>query len=400
MTGRKNVDETVNIANGGRRLRPAVDELEGSLIRKVAETNIGRDDVIPLWFGEPDLPTPDYIKQALVQAVADDHVFYAQNRGIPPLREAIADYSSQLIGREIKVDRITAAVSGMAAIMLTSEVLVDNGDNVVVVGPVWPNCKGTVFIMGGEARTAPLRADEGGQWHLDLDDIKSRCDARTRAVFVNSPGNPTGWIMEQDQQRELLEFTRARGIYLISDEVYIRLIYDRPRAPSFLDIAKPEDRVIVINSFSKTWSMTGWRLGWLTHPADLGPDFSKLNEFNIASPTTFVQHAGVVAVRDGEPFVTEMVERYRRNRDLVFQRLGAMPRVTLSRPEGAFYAFFSVDGMTDSVEYARHLIAETGVGLAPGRAFGEEGEGWLRLCFAAEADTLSAAMDRLEPAFS
>ena len=394
------MNETVNIANGGRRLRPAVDELEGSLIRKVAEMNIGRDDVIPLWFGEPDLPTPDYIKQALVQAVTDDHVFYAQNRGIPPLRETIAAYSSHLIGRDIDVDRITASVSGMAAIMLTSEVLVDNGDNVVVVGPVWPNCKGTVFIMGGEARTAPLHADETGQWHLDLDDIRCRCDERTRAVFVNSPGNPTGWIMEQDQQRKLLEFTRERGIYLISDEVYIRLIYDRPRAPSFLDIAEPEDRVIVINSFSKTWSMTGWRLGWLTHPADLGPDFSKLNEFNIASPTTFVQHAGVVAMRDGEPFVTEMVERYRRNRDLVFQRLGAMPRVTLSRPEGAFYAFFSVDGMIDSVEYARHLIAETGVGLAPGRAFGEEGEGWLRLCFAAEADTLSAAMDRLEPAFS
>ena len=392
--------EIVKIANGGRRLRPAVDELEGSLIRKVAETNIGRDDVIALWFGEPDLPTPEFIKEAVTQAISDDYVFYAQNRGIPPLREAIAEYSTDLVGRQIGVDRITASVSGMAAIMLTSEVLVDNGDNVVVVGPVWPNCKGTVFIMGGEARTAPLRANDVGQWYLDLDDVRSRCDDRTRAVFVNSPGNPTGWIMEQTQQRELLDFTRERGIYLISDEVYIRLTYDRARAPSFLDIAEPDDRVIVINSFSKTWSMTGWRLGWLTHPPDLGPDLSKLNEFNIASPTTFVQHAGVVAIREGEPFVAEMVERYRRNRDLVFQRLGAMPRVTLSKPEGAFYAFFKVDRMTDSVAYACELIAETGVGLAPGRAFGEDGEGWLRLCFAAEADTLSAAMDRLEPVLS
>jgi len=394
------VNETVNIANGGRRLRPAIDALEGSLIRKVADANLGREDLIALWFGEPDLPTPDYIKQAVTRALEDDHVFYAQNRGIPPLRETIAEYSSSLIGREIGVDRITVSVSGMAAIMLTSELLVDNGDNVVVVGPVWPNCKGTVFVMGGEARTAPLRPDADGQWHLDLDDIRDQCDERTRAVFVNSPGNPTGWIMEQEQQRELLEFTRERSIYLISDEVYIRLIYDRPRAPSFLDIAEPDDRVIVINSFSKTWSMTGWRLGWLTHPPDIGPDLSKLNEFNIASPTTFVQHAGVTAIREGEPFVTEMVERYRRNRNLVYQRLGAMPRVTLSKPEGAFYAFFKVDGMTDSVEYARELIAETGVGLAPGRAFGEAGEGWLRLCFAAEADTLSKAMDRLAPALS
>jgi aspartate aminotransferase len=215
---------------------------------------------------------------------------------------------------------------------------------------------------------------------------------------VNSPGNPTGWIMEQDQQRELLDFCRERGIYVISDEVYIRLIYDRPRAPSFLDICEPDDPVIVINSFSKTWSMTGWRLGWLTHPPHLGPDLSKLNEFNVASPTTFVQHAGVTAIREGEGFVAEMVEGYRRNRDLVFQRLAAMPKVRLSRPEGAFYAFFAVDGMTDSFEYAKQLIAETGVGLAPGRAFGPEGEGWMRLCFAAEPDTLSEALDRLEPA--
>jgi aspartate aminotransferase len=391
------VDHSDNIA---RRVRPAIDDLEGSLIRKVADANMGRDDVIALWFGEPNVATPDYIKRAATRALADDHVFYAQNRGIPPLRETIAEYSSNLIGRPIDVDRITVAVSGMAAIMLTSQLLVDNGDNVLVVGPVWPNCKGTVFVMGGEARTIPLRPDADGAWHLDLDDIRAACDARTRAVFVNSPGNPTGWIMEEDQQRKLLDFARERGIYVISDEVYIRLIYDRPRAPSFLDICEPDDPVIVINSFSKTWSMTGWRLGWLTHPPHLGPDLSKLNEFNVASPTTFVQHAGVVAIREGEPLVAEMVEGYRRNRDLVFQRLAAMPKVRLSRPEGAFYAFFAVDGMADSFEYAKQLIAETGVGLAPGRAFGPEGEGWMRLCFAAEPDTLSAAMDRLAPALS
>jgi aspartate aminotransferase len=206
--------------------------------------------------------------------------------------------------------------------------------------------------------------------------------------------------METEQQRELLSFARERGVYVVSDEVYVRLIYDRARAPSFLDIAESDDRVIVVNSFSKSWSMTGWRLGWLTHPPDLGPIFSKLNEFNVASPTTFVQHAGVVAMRDGEPFVQEMVERYRRNRDLVFQRLAGMSRVRLARPEGAFYAFFAVDGMTDSVAYAKQLIAETGVGMAPGRAFGESGEGWLRLCFASDAETLSTALDRLEPALS
>jgi aspartate aminotransferase len=383
-----------------RVARPAIENLEGSRIRQVAESNIGRDDVIPLWFGEPDLPTPDFIKQAARDALSDDHVFYAQNRGIPLLRETIATYSTDLIGCPIDIDRVTVSASGMAAIMLVSQALVDAGDNVLIVGPLWPNCAGTVEVMGGEARAVPLKPDENGVWHLDMNDIVAACDDRTRAIYVNSPGNPTGWVMERGQQLELLNFARERGVYVVSDEVYMRLTYDRPIAPSFLDIATPDDQVIIVNSFSKSWSMTGWRLGWLTHPPVLGSIFSKLNEFNIASPTTFVQHAGVVAMRDGEPFIIEMVERYRRNRDLVFQRLGAMPKVTLARPEGAFYAFFAVDGMSDSVAYAKELIAETGVGMAPGRAFGEFGEGWMRLCFAAEAATLSMALDRLEPALS
>jgi aspartate/methionine/tyrosine aminotransferase len=305
-----------------------------------------------------------------------------------------------LYGKAIGVERITVTVSGMNAIMLVSELLIDAGDNMIVIGPIWPNCRETVHIMGGEARDVLLKPDESGRWRLDLEEIMAACDDRTRGVFVNSPGNPTGWMMENDEQRALLEFCRSRGIYVIADEVYARLAYDRDRAPSFLDVAESDDLLIVINSFSKSWSMTGWRLGWLTHPEAIGRSLSKLNEFNIASPATFIQHAGIVAVREGEDFVRETVERYRRNRDLVFQRLAAMPRVTLARPEGAFYAFFALDGMTDSVACARELIERTGVGLAPGLAFGKGGEGWMRLCFAAEAATLSSALDRLEPAFT
>ena len=384
----------------GRRIRHAIETLDGSLIRKVAETNIGRDDVIALWFGEPNVATPDFVKQAAVKALDDDHVFYAQNRGIPPLREILSDYVSRLHGRPIGVDRLTVTASGMNAIMLVSEVLIDNGDNMVVVGPVWPNCRQTVHIMGGEPRQVALKPDQNGRWQLDFDELFDACDARTRAIFVNSPGNPTGWVMSDEEQRALLDECKRRGLYVIADEVYIRLCYDRAKAPSFLDFAAPDDPLIVINSFSKSWSMTGWRLGWLTHPPALGDVFSVLNEFNIASPTTFVQHAGVAAVRDGDDFIQETVEGYRRNRDLVFQRLAGMPKVSLYRPEGAFYAFFAVDGMTDSLAYAKQLIADTGVGLAPGRAFGEAGEGWLRLCFASEPALLSQALDRLEPALS
>ena len=251
--------------------------------------------------------------------------------------------------------------------------------------------------MGGETRIVPLIAGEDGGWRLDLDRLLDACDDRTVGVLVNSPANPTGWVMTAEDQRTLLESCRERGIYVIADEVYIRLAYNAPRAPSFLDIAEEDDRVLVVNSFSKSWSMTGWRLGWLTHAPGLGDAFAKLNEYNLASPVTFVQHAGITAIEEGEPFVESLLERYRRNRDLVVQRLGAMRRVRLPRPDGAFYAFFAVDGVSDSLALAHRLIETAGVGLAPGRAFGEAGEGRLRLCFAAGADTLSQALDRLEP---
>ena len=383
-----------------RPMRPEIERLGGSLIRAVAEANIGRGDVIPLWFGEPDTATPDFIKEAAVRALAADRVFYTQNRGIPPLREAIAAYASGLHGRDIGTDRITVTASGMNAIMLCSQLIVAPGDNIVAVGPIWPNCVETVHVMGGETRIVPLEADGGTGWRLDLDRLLDACDDRTVGVLVNSPANPTGWMMTADDQRALLESCRARGIYVIADEVYIRLAYNAPRAPSFLDIAEPDDRLLAINSFSKSWSMTGWRLGWLTHAPELGDAFAKLNEYNVASPTTFVQHAGITAIGEGEPFVESLLERYRRNRDLVVQRLGAMRRVRLPRPDGAFYAFFAVDGVSDSLALAHELIATAGVGLAPGRAFGEAGEGRLRLCFAAEADTLSRALDRLEPHLS
>ncbi|MAQ55314.1 MAG: aspartate aminotransferase [Rhodospirillales bacterium] len=381
-------------------VRLAIENLEGSLIREVAESNIGREDVIPLWFGEPSSATPKFIKKAAISSLNDDQVFYAQNRGIPPLRETLADYVSRLHNKPIGIDKLTVTASGMNAIMLVSQALINQNDNMVVVGPVWPNCCQTIQVMGGEARQVALHPDNNGRWQLDMDELFSLCDAKTRAIFINSPGNPTGWVMNESEQRSLLSECKRRGIYVVADEVYIRLFYDGKKAPSFLDFSEIDDPLIVINSFSKSWSMTGWRLGWLTHPPELGDVFSKLNEFNIASPTTFVQHAGIVAIREGEKFITQMVEDYRHNRDLVFQRLAALPKVKMSRPEAAFYAFFSIDGMTDSLEYAKHLIDTTGVGLAPGLAFGPAGEGWLRLCFAANQDILSQALDRLEPALS
>lgn len=378
-------------------IRPTIAELPSSKIREVANLGAGIDDVLPLWFGEPDRPTPDFINQAAISALNSGQTFYTANRGIPELRAALSDYMTDLHGLGIGIERISVTASAMNAIAVVMQALIDPGDNAVLVAPLWPNISACVRIMDGEPRFVRLDETESG-WRLDLDRLFSSVDRRTRAVFINSPSNPTGWMMPAEDQQRVLDWFRERGIWVIADEVYDRIAFGVPRAPSFLDIAEPDDLVIRINSFSKTWCMTGWRLGWVTAPAAFGPTLEKMTEYNVANAPSMAQHAGIVALRDGNRFVHETVERYRVSRDAVYQRLRAFPRVRLSLPEAAFYAFFEVDGIDDSLAFAKKLVREVRVGLAPGIAFGAQGEGHMRLCFAASVDTLSQAMDRLEPA--
>lgn len=381
------------------RLRPLVQEMTGSRIRAVSEAAFGKTGLIPLWFGESDRVTPDFVNAAAKKALDAGHTFYTPNRGIPELREAVAAYVEGLRKRPIDVERVTITASGVNAIMLVMQTIVDPGDNVVLVTPLWPNCADAVTALNGEPRRASLTPTDRG-WRLDVERLFALCDDRTRAIFVNSPGNPTGWMAKPEELRAILEFCRKRRIWAIADEVYERLVYDRPVSPSLLDFATPDDPVISINSFSKAWCMTGWRLGWLVAPAGLGDTLGKIIEFNMSAATSFVQHAGLAAIKEGEPFVAEIVEQYRQARDLVTQRLGGMRRVRMARPDAAFYAFFQVDGMSDSLAMAKEIVAKHGVGLAPGIAFGPEGEGWLRLCFATSKAKLSEALDRLEPALS
>jgi aspartate/methionine/tyrosine aminotransferase len=377
-------------------IREPIRDLPFSKIRAVSRLGMSMPDVSPLWFGEGDVPTPAFIADAAKQALDEGKTFYETNKGVPALVSELAAYQTRLYRRTIGAERITVTASGMNALIIAMQAIVDPGCNVVVVNPVWPNCRETVKIMGGEVRDVALDAKDG-RFALDLDKLFAACDAKTRALFVNSPGNPTGWMMPNAQQKDVLDFCRKRGIWIVSDEVYARIVYDRSVAPSFLEIAEDDDAVIAVNSFSKAWTMTGWRLGWLTAPPALSETFEKLNEFNISGPTSFVQRAGIVAVRDGEPFIASLTERYARARDLVTQRLGGMRRVRLLRPEAAFYAFFAVEGMTDSLATCRDLLTQARVGLAPGAAFGLGGEGHIRLCFAATLPKLTEALDRLAP---
>ena len=381
-------------------IRPAIEALEDSRIVEVWKLGFQVPDVIGLWVGEGDLPTPAFICDAAAEALKRGETFYTHKRGIPELRQALIDYHQRIYRIRLADDRIAVTSAGMNAMMLAMECLVGPGDNAVCVTPVWPNIFATVEIMGAEVRHLPLDPTPMG-WQLDLDRLFAACDERTRVIYLASPGNPSGWVMPRAQQLALLEFVRKRGVWIVADEVYARIVYDGAlAAPSFLELAEPDDALVVVNSFSKAWAMTGWRIGWMIMPARLTTIVDKLIEFNTSGAQPFLQRGCVAAIQQGEPFVAEMVARYRTARDLVLQRLGGMRRVHIVRPEAAFYTMFAVDGVTDSLAFAKRLVTETRVALATGSAFGPGGEGHLRLCFAASLDRLSQALDRLEPALS
>jgi aspartate/methionine/tyrosine aminotransferase len=379
-------------------IRKDILELEDSKIVDVWHRGLGKHGLIMLAVGEGDLATPKFIAEAAYKSLLAGETFYTYKRGIPELRRALAAYHKKHWGVAIADERIAITSAGMNAMMIAMETAIAAGDNLVAVSPVWPNIFATAEIMGGEVRMVALD-NEGDHWRLDLDKLFAACDGRTRVIYAASPGNPTGWVMGLDQIQAVIEFCRKRGIWFIADEVYNRLIYDRPVAPSALAVARPDDPVFVVNSFSKTWAMTGWRIGWMVMPLGLAPVVERLLEFNTSGGQAFLQRACVAALEQGEDFVAEQIARCRAGRDLVTQRLGGMKHVRVLRCEASFYLMFQVEGEADSHALALKLVDEAGVGLAPGAAFGAGGEGFLRLCFAAGTPRLAEAMDRLEPFF-
>jgi len=378
--------------------RPAVKALRSSKIREVANAGMGKEDVVAFWFGEPDEITPEFIRRAGIEALERGETFYTQNLGIPPLREALATYVSRLHrpvqDTAISADNIAVTSSGMSALMLTTQALVGAGDRVVIITPVWPNLVEIPRILGADAVTFPLTYSPAG-WTLDLERLCDTLTPGTRAVYINSPNNPTGWTITKDEQRVILEHCRRHGIWIIADDAYERLCFRSGIAPSFLELADTRDRIVSTNTFSKSWLMTGWRLGWIVAPTQLTPDLGTLLEYNTSCAPSFVQTAGVVAVEQGEPVIERTLARFRKARDFLTRELNAIPGVEATLPPGAMYSFFKVQGVTDSLAFCKRLVAESGLGLAPGIAFGPEGEGFIRWCFAAGEDRLQQGIDRL-----
>jgi aspartate/methionine/tyrosine aminotransferase len=395
-------------------MRSLIADLPASKIREVANAGMQRGgDVLAFWFGESDEVTPEAVRQAAADSLAKGETFYSHNLGLLELRTALAEYTARLHPR-VEVERIAATSSGVTALMVASQLLVGAGDEVVAVVPVWPNIAAQPAILGADVRRVALKPVQGA-WTLDLQALLDAITPRTRLLLVNAPNNPTGWTLKREEQQAILDHCRRTGTWIVADEVYERLYFEggatapsigearkgseAPAAPSFLDIASDDDRVVVTHSFSKSFLMTGWRLGWLVTPRGHADAVGKLIEFNSSCAPVFVQRGGLAALAGAAQTVPALVERLRVCRDTLVSGLRELPGVEVAAPPGGMYAFFRLAGEDDSLALAKRLAVDHGLGLAPGAAFGPEGEGWLRWCFASkDPSRLTQGLQRLRSA--
>lgn len=378
--------------------RPQVSALSSSRIRDIANAGMGRTDIAPFWFGEGDEVTPPFIREAAQKALADGETFYVHNLGLPELREAVAGYESRLQAIPSSPEQIAITGSGVSALMIANQLIVSPGDRVVVITPIWPNIAEAPRLLGAEIVRFPLSVADG-KWSLDVERLLDTLTPQTRMVIINAPNNPTGFTLDREAQKTILEHCRKHGIWVLTDEVYERLIFDgSDAAPSMLRHAEPDDRIVRVNSFSKSWRMTGWRLGWLTLPQAMMSDVPKVIEYNTSCAPSFIQRGGLAALTDprGEQTVAALRSGLAASRSALLDGLSHMGRIEIPEADGAMYAFFRIDGEPDDMATAKTLVADYGLGLAPGSAFGPEGEGWLRWCFAAGPDKIAVGLERLE----
>jgi aspartate/methionine/tyrosine aminotransferase len=367
-----------------------------SRIRELAEIAMTMDGVHKLYFGESNLPTPEFLKRAADQAMRDGFTFYTPNSGLLSTRQALARYYQRHQGVTLDPENeIVVTNSGVQALHVGLRCTINPGDDALVLTPAWPNACSILQMYG--ARPIELAQPiVNNRYTIDIAQMEAALTPRTRLLVYTSPSNPLGWVATVEEQQQLLDFARRHHLWLLADEVYERLVYDgRSVVPSILQLATREDAVLVAQSFSKSWCMTGWRLGWLIARKDLAQRAAQLNEFIISCAPSFVQRTGETALDGGDETVTGLVSMLKENRDFCLSALRSMPGVTVPEPEGAFYLFPKIDGLTDSFDFCKRLLLETKVGIAPGVAFGAGGEGNVRICYAVEKPILEDAMERL-----
>ncbi len=376
-------------------IRAQVRDLHTETIANLAMRARELGDVIALWYGEGDVVTPAFIRDAAKAALDDGLTFYIPDmRGYGPLTAALSDYQTRLHGQPIAIERTTVTPGGMQGLYLALELLVDLGTNVVYLAPQWPNIHNAIHLIGGEPR--PFALDFDGDWRLDLDRLFATCDARTRAIFLSTPSNPTGWTATREEMAALLEFSRRTGVWIVSDEVYGRLCFDGDVAPSILQVAEDGDRVLSVNSFSKAWAMTGWRVGWLTHPSGVADQLGAMTQYVNSGTAGAMQAGATAAILEGEPLVAEIRQRIRTGLDIAYEKLPQVPGIVLpAKPRGGMYAFFAFAGEADARQACARILEQAHVGLAPGDLFGSAAARFLRMCVCRSAEQVEAAVDRM-----
>ncbi|MBX5214637.1 MULTISPECIES: pyridoxal phosphate-dependent aminotransferase [unclassified Rhizobium] len=354
----------------------------------------GREGLLPLWVGEGDLPTPDFISRAAMKALAAGETFYTWQRGIPELRRALSDYYVRHFSVRLPVEHFYATGSGMQAIQLCVQALTSPGDEFVYLTPAWPNIAAALEIAGARSVGVTLQF-EGGKWTVDLERVEAAITSKTRGIFINTPSNPTGWTATKKDLGNILALARKHDLWIMADEIYARYYFAGGRAASFLDVMEPDDKIVFVNSFSKNWSMTGWRVGWIVAPPEMGQVLENLVQYSTSGVAQFMQKGAVAALDQGDDFVAANIAKAARSRDILCDALIATNRVETLKPDGAIYAFLKIDGVADSRSAAIDIVDKTGVGLAPGAAFGAGGELFLRACFLRDPAQVAIAAERL-----
>jgi len=398
-----NSEQTVNEVRKGLKFRPVLHALTSNPGVEMMNYASGKENMITLGQGEGDSPTPDFISRAAFKAMRDGHTVYGPALGQLPLREALSDYYQRIYKLNIPTSRFFVTASGSTAMHLSLAALLDKGDEVVAITPIWKNLLGAIELTQADTNQVSLDYSDENGWELDLEKLFSACSEKTKVILIVTPSNPTGWTANQEEMKAILDFARSRGIWVLADEVYGRIVYESKhehmRADSFLDVAQEDDLLLVVNSFSKSWAMTGWRLGWIVGPKMAEDKITDVALYNNLCPPTFTQYGAIAALKDGEEFLKGQVDMWRSNRDLVVDRFKALGNVHMAYPEATFYGFFKVDGQPDCKELTKRFVDESSVLLSPGCAFGETAKGYIRMCFAVSETRLVEALDRMDKVF-
>ena len=368
-------------------------------VRRMFELASKYDDSINLTLGEPGFTAPDHIIEAGIKGLKDKKTKYTPNAGIKELRDAIAWKLQKENGIKCDPDKNIIVTAGATqALMLAMVTLVNPGDEVIIQGPNWPDYKGQIDMVN--AKTVYAKADENNDFKMTADVIEPLITDKTKLIIINSPSNPTGGVLDYDDLVKIAGLVKKYKIFIVSDEPYEKLVYDGFEQKSIASIPGIEDYVLTINSFSKTFAMTGFRVGYICANEKITKNLIKLHENMIASVPEPMQLAAVEAIYHGDEDVAKMVEYYDRNRHLIVDGLNEIKGFSCLCPKGAFYVFPNITGFgMNSAQAAEYILKKTHVVTAPGSAFGPDGEGYIRICYASKYEDIKEALDRMKKAF-